>query len=1161
MTRTSFEGKIEQAAEDKGHLTFQAHGTDRIDLPSGDFIADAHMTRDGNDLILEAPNGEVAVIEGYFAADPAPLLHSPEGAVLTPDLVDSFAKSPQEYAANNTASDQSPVGAVEEVKGEVKVTRADGTVETVTIGTPIYEGDIIETDASGAVNITFIDETSMAISENARMAIDQYTFDPSTESGTTNFSVLRGLFVFTSGLIGRDDPDDVHINTPVGSIGIRGTIIAGEINPDGQSNISVLEGAIVVKNGLGETTLSDQYETVKLNGFDKPMESLGVVPAEQINTRFNSISTVAPTLFSTISETVHQQSAQPTTSEQPHTDAPSDKPVQQETAPQQQLQQEAPQAPAAPAPEPVTQVVPTTEIVSLNNTSTGLPSATTVMGQTETLVTTTNTAPAPTTATPSPALPPPPPVTTITATQPTPPPPVIVTQPPPTVIGGGTVTTPPPGPLVKFTPAGVTDIAGSGTLLGVLAVENMATSTFTFANGSTTSANGYYTISGNQVFLTTTGAQFLSGSLDKLNLPGFGIIATDINSVTANGNFVTPVTDANASMIINLNNPLTAGVSYIVDGLDNHAGYSITAIGDIDHNGFADFMFSNDTTSPTQNHSYKVLGSGTQLVDGNVPGLTTTVGNGTNVNGNGQTVIEGIGDFDGDGTVDFVVGQENNFINSIASGNFAIRSGDSNEIVTFATGSVAGGERIGADVDGAGDYNNDGYADVIIGAAGYGSGNGGAYLIKGGSSLWGTSPSTTSILPSTPGASAFGSSVTGIGDFNGDGYSDFAVGAPEDGSNNEGSVAIYFGNKNGDVSLGNFHFLTTTNINTSLGTEVSSLGDINGDGRSDLLVAGAGTKGFILFGRDMTSDLDVATNANAQFNIPGSYNVIGGGSAGDFNGDGYDDFTVSLADASGSKTYVVFGKSGFGGTIDLTYLKNPTNAMELQYGNANGGDEIEIKGIGDINGDGYDDIAMGVPDLNGSANGGNGGVIVVYGRSGGATVAGNVATANNQALVGNDATNLMGDGGFTDVSLRGGAGNDVFGINNTSFRGIDGGTQTSGGYDTILMKNSLDFSGINFEKISGIEMLQYEGTGKTVTLTIENIFNLLKTSDTGDLKIDSAVAGNTLNINASSATNIVDALNEMGNGATDVGAAGGYNHFKIGGYDLYIDQDVTVNVT
>src|SRR5690606_2307955 len=113
--------------------------------------------------------------------------------------------------------------------------------------------------------------------DNARLAIDEYVFDPATQSGENNFSVLRGVFVFTSGLIGREDPDDVKIETPVGSIGIRGTTIMGHINPDGDSQITVVEGAIVVTNGQGEQTLSQQFETVKLGGFNDPMGEASVL--------------------------------------------------------------------------------------------------------------------------------------------------------------------------------------------------------------------------------------------------------------------------------------------------------------------------------------------------------------------------------------------------------------------------------------------------------------------------------------------------------------------------------------------------------------------------------------------------------------------------------------------------------------------------------------------------------------------------------------------------------------------------------------------------------------------------------------------------------------------------------------------------------------------
>ncbi len=117
-------------------------------------------------------------------------------------------------------SDASPVGAIEEISGTATVTRADGTVEILTVGTPIYEGDIISTESDGDVRIAFIDETSMDVSANARMSIEEYSTDPSIES-TSDTSIIRGFFLWTSGLIGRDDPDDINVETPIGGGGIR----------------------------------------------------------------------------------------------------------------------------------------------------------------------------------------------------------------------------------------------------------------------------------------------------------------------------------------------------------------------------------------------------------------------------------------------------------------------------------------------------------------------------------------------------------------------------------------------------------------------------------------------------------------------------------------------------------------------------------------------------------------------------------------------------------------------------------------------------------------------------------------------------------------------------------------------------------------------------
>ncbi len=278
-------------------------GASVLELPNGSFISSASFEQDGHDLVLTAPDGSVVVVEGYFLQDPRPDLQSPEGARLSPQLVDSFTITLDErqFAAAETANDESAIGIISELSGSATVTRVNGTVETLSKGTAIFQGDIIETEDDGAVNITFVDESNFSISEDARLAIDEFVYDPTTQSGTTNVSVLRGVFMFTSGLIGRDNPDSVEIETPVGSIGIRGTIIGGKIAPDGgDTQITVVEGAIVVSNGAGQQILSSQFETVKLSGFNSPIQNIGQIDSAQMNQSYGSVRSVSGNLFSSI---------------------------------------------------------------------------------------------------------------------------------------------------------------------------------------------------------------------------------------------------------------------------------------------------------------------------------------------------------------------------------------------------------------------------------------------------------------------------------------------------------------------------------------------------------------------------------------------------------------------------------------------------------------------------------------------------------------------------------------------------------------------------------------------------------------------------------------------------------------------------------------------
>ena len=298
------EGTVTNTDSSTQKIILDSDGQTRVDLPDASYVSDANMTRDGMDLVLETPEGTV-VVEGYFAAEPTPHLVSPDGTSLTPNLVESFIRGDSEYANLGSVTDASPVGAVQEISGEATVTRLDGTVEVAGIGTPIYQGDVVETNEEGAVNIMFIDQTTFAVSEDARLAIDEYVFDPATQSGTTNFSVLKGVFVFTSGLIGREDPDDVMIETPSGSIGIRGTIIAGDVDA---GEITVIEGAIVLYDFAGNTlTLSNQYETAKFNLTDNTIDHVGELEATEVSAKFMSVSTVAADLFSTIEDSATEQ--------------------------------------------------------------------------------------------------------------------------------------------------------------------------------------------------------------------------------------------------------------------------------------------------------------------------------------------------------------------------------------------------------------------------------------------------------------------------------------------------------------------------------------------------------------------------------------------------------------------------------------------------------------------------------------------------------------------------------------------------------------------------------------------------------------------------------------------------------------------------------------
>ena len=242
-------------------FNLETQNPESIILPAAEFVTDAALVRHNDDLILTLPDGREQVVEGYFAADPRPTLTLEDNsAALTPELVQSFLQEIHfsgEGSATATDSQGNAIGNVETVIGEVTAVR-NGAKITLEAGDPVFQGDIIETETAGSAKLRFIDETLFSISEEARLALDKMVFDPETAEGETILSMLKGGFLFISGQIAKTDPSDMQVVTPVATIGIRGTIVTGNVSPGESFEFSVVDGAIAVQpQGADEPIVMD----------------------------------------------------------------------------------------------------------------------------------------------------------------------------------------------------------------------------------------------------------------------------------------------------------------------------------------------------------------------------------------------------------------------------------------------------------------------------------------------------------------------------------------------------------------------------------------------------------------------------------------------------------------------------------------------------------------------------------------------------------------------------------------------------------------------------------------------------------------------------------------------------------------------------------------
>ncbi len=106
------------------------------------------------------------------------------------------------------------------------------------VGDLVYRGDLIETGANGVLAVVFADGTSFNVSNNARMEVNEFDYDPKGNSNSTLLSLAKGTFTFIAGQIAHTG--SMKVDTPVGTMGIRGTAPRVEIMNDGSVKFSTL---------------------------------------------------------------------------------------------------------------------------------------------------------------------------------------------------------------------------------------------------------------------------------------------------------------------------------------------------------------------------------------------------------------------------------------------------------------------------------------------------------------------------------------------------------------------------------------------------------------------------------------------------------------------------------------------------------------------------------------------------------------------------------------------------------------------------------------------------------------------------------------------------------------------------------------------------------